>query len=294
MKNNLIFSCIVLVAILSLQSRSSLAQTPEQVRFPSLDNWNGTQPLMLDGYLFKPANKERYAVVTMFHGCAGALSKKGKITKRFSDMAGLLVDMGYAVLLVDSFNPRGTREICTTPPKQRTIFSKQRWLDAYGALTYLNTRTDVIAGKIAAIGFSHGGTNALQIMDANLPAYAASGKGFAASVAMYPGCTEVLRQRPQFKVYAPLLVLVGELDDWTPAERCRELAERSRNLGEPVEYVSYPNSYHGFDETTPVHVRTDVTHGVNGRAGVHVGGNPEAREQAYTRIREFFAAQLGQ
>jgi dienelactone hydrolase len=45
--------------------------------------------------------------------------------------------------------------------------------------------------------------------------------------------------------------------------------------------------------TTPVRVRTDVTHGRNGAAGVRVGGQPEARADAYKRIREFFAKHLG-
>ena len=45
----------------------------------------------------------------------------------------------------------------------------QHWLDAFGAIDYLNSRGDVVQGRIGAIGFSHGGTNALQVMDANLP-----------------------------------------------------------------------------------------------------------------------------
>lgn len=267
---------------------------PQLVHFASLDNWRGEQPLALDGYLYQPPENASapHAMVVMFHGCAGALTRDGRISGRFREMAQLLQQAGYGVLLVDSFTPRGAREICTTPPRQRTIFEKQRWLDAYGALAYLNARSDVAPGRIGAIGFSHGGSNALAVMDANLPPYRDSGKGFAASVAMYPGCYEVLRQRPQFKAYAPLLIQSGELDDWTPARYCRQLSERSQAHGEPVEFVSYADAYHGFDETTPVHVRRDVTHGVNGAAGVHVGGNPVAREQAYVRIREFFAAHL--
>ena len=89
------------------------------------------------------------------------------------------------------------------------------------------------------------------------------------------------------------MILSGELDDWTPAEYCQRLYDRSRARGEPVEFVVYPGAYHGFDMTTPVRVRTDVTHGRNGAAGVHVGGQPEARADAYKRIREFFARHLG-
>lgn len=270
----------------------SQAAEPEKVTFPSLDHWKSEQPLTIDGYLFKPLHQDTYRVIVIFHGCAGAFTKKGHISQRFRDIAALINNMGYGALLVDSFTPRATTEICTTPLSKRVIHNEQRWLDAYGALDYLKTRADVLSDKVGAIGFSHGGTNALEIMDANLAPYVARQKGFAAAVAMYPGCIAVLHQKPQFRAYAPLLIQVGESDDWTPAKPCQELAERSQQRGEPVEFVSYPNTYHGFDETTPVHIRKDVTHGVHGLAGVHIGANPASKALAYQRIQVFFAAHL--
>ena len=275
-----------ILVLLALASLGCHAQ--EKVQFPSLDWWKGTDRLVIDGYFYKP-DKPKFAAIAMFHGCAGALGRNGNVTQRFRDMAALLNEMGYGVLLVDSFNPRGEREICTTRIKSRDIGEEQRWLDAFGAIEYLNTRSDVLPGKIAAIGFSHGGTNALQVMDAGLPPKKEGKPGFVASVAMYPGCTTTLKKSPAFRAYAPLLILAGELDDWTPVEPCKALAANSRGRGEPVEIEIYPDSYHGFDETSPVRVRTDVI-----RSGhpVHVGGNPAAREAAYKRIREFFGRHL--
>lgn len=270
----------------------SVAASPEKVTFPSLDQDAGHQPLMIDAYLFKPVQQDNYRVVVVFHGCAGLFTKKGAISQRFHDIAMLLNQMGYGALLVDSFSPRDTKEICTTPLSKRVIHNEQRWLDAYGALDYLATRQDVRSDKVGAIGFSHGGTNALEIMDANLPPYVARQKGFAATVAMYPGCIAVLHQQPEFKAYGPLLIQVGASDDWTPAKPCQDLAERSQARGEPVQFISYPDTYHGFDDKMPVHIRKDVTHGVNGKAGVHIGANPESRELAYQRISEFFAQNL--
>lgn len=265
------------------------AQAQEKVTFPSLDNWDSNSPLPIDGYLYKPKGKERYTAVVMFHGCSGALDRRGKVTSRFRNMAALLTGMGYGVLLVDSFNPRGESEICTTPIKARSIKEEQRVLDAFGAIDYLNKRPDVIPGRIGAIGFSHGGTNAVQVMDATLEHKSEGRTGFAASVAMYPGCSTTLAKRPDFSAYGPLLILAGELDDWTPALPCRNLADRSRARGEPVEIVVYPGAHHGFDMTTPVRVRNDVI-----RSGhpVHVGGEPAARAAAYQRIREFLDRHL--
>lgn len=261
----------------------------EKVQFPSLDHWQGTERLVLDGYLYKPADQGRFVALVMFHGCAGALGKNGAITQRFRDTAKLLNGMGYGVLLVDSFNPRGERQICTVTPKARSIQEEQRWLDAYGAIEYLNTRADVVTGKIGAIGFSHGGTAAVQVMNAELPVRQQGAPGFAAAIAMYPGCASTLAARPDYVAYAPLLILAGELDDWTPSRYCQKLAERSKERGQPVDIEIYPEAYHGFDELSPVKLREDV---VRGGKPVHVGGNPAARVAAHARIREFFARHL--
>ena len=261
----------------------------EKVQFPSLDRWQGTERLVLDGYLYKPADQGRFVALVMFHGCAGALGKNGAITQRFRDTAKLLNGMGYGVLLVDSFNPRGERQICTVTPKARSIQEEQRWLDAYGAIEYLNTRADVVTGKIGAIGFSHGGTAAVQVMNAELPVRQQGAPGFAAAIAMYPGCASTLAARPDYVAYAPLLILAGELDDWTPSRYCQKLAERSKERGQPVDIEIYPEAYHGFDELSPVKLREDV---VRSGKPVHVGGNPAARVAAHARIREFFARHL--
>lgn len=268
-------------------------RVPELVRFPSLDTWQGQAPLMLDGYFFSSPQAQPSAAVVLLHGCAGALSAKtGRLTGRFTQMASLLNEMGYAVMVVDSFNPRGVPEICTTPIVDRDIRNHHRLLDAYGALQYLNGRADIVSGKVAALGFSHGGSGALSVMDASAAAYKRSTAHFAAAVALYPGCAWQESKKPVFRAYGPLLILAGEADDWTPVAPCRKLAARSQSKGEPVELIVYPDAHHGFDQTTPVRLRTDVTHGVNGAAGVHVGGNPQARQAAYQRIREFFQQHL--
>lgn len=278
-----------MLAALALYALAGFCFAQEKVQFPSLDRWQGKAPLVVDGYLYRPQENGPHVAIVMFHGCSGALGKNGAVTQRFRDTAKLLNGMGYSVLLVDSFNPRGERQICTTTPTAREIKAEQRWLDAYGAIDYLNTRDDVVKGPIGAIGFSHGGTAAIQVMDAGLPAKKQGAAGFAAAIAMYPGCAAVLSQKPDYVAYAPLLILAGELDDWTPAKYCDRLAGRSKGRSEPVDIEIYPESYHGFDELSPVKLREDV---VRSGKGVHVGGNPAARTAAHLKIREFFAKNL--
>lgn len=276
-----------------LVAAGAFALEPVRVEFASFDEANG-QAVMIDGYLYRPDGiSGPVPSVVLFHGCGGLLTKSGSMQKRYTELAELVTGMGYAVLMPDSFGPRGEREICTTKPGNREIKAHHRWRDAYGALRYLNARADVVPGKIASLGFSHGGTVALQVVDSTLSVRRQTELGFAASITFYPGCKSVLNQKNAYKAYAPLLMMVGELDDWTPPQPCQELAERARAQGQPVDFVMYPGAYHGFDRDTPVRVRQDVTHGVNGDEGVRVGGDPAAREDSMRRMAAFLAAHLG-
>lgn len=45
----------------------------------------------------------------------------------------------------------------------------------------------------------------------------------------------------------PALVLIGELDDWTPAKDCELWTKWQANKGAPGRLVVYPGAYHSFD-----------------------------------------------
>jgi dienelactone hydrolase len=78
--------------------------------------------------------------------------------------------------------------------------------------------------------------------------------GFAAAVALYPGCVASRRTWSNTGVYqpvAPLLILIGDKDDWTPAEPCRKLTEAAQQAGYPVTIKIYPGAYHSFDSYSP-------------------------------------------
>jgi dienelactone hydrolase len=56
-------------------------------------------------------------------------------------------------------------------------------------------------------------------------------------------------------VTARALILIGEKDDWTPADDCRRLVEgedeigmsRERGDGPSIRLIVYPGAYHSFD-----------------------------------------------
>jgi dienelactone hydrolase len=105
-------------------------------------------------------------------------------------------------------------------------------------------------------------------------------------VAFYPGCLTASRP-PRVASSAPLLILQGEADDWTPPEPCHTLVERAADSPHPIELKLYPGAYHAFDNrNTPVRVRTDVPR-ASGRAGVHLGTDPAARADAMELVPAF-------
>ena len=107
----------------------------------------------------------------------------------------------------------------------------------------------------------------------------------AFAIAFYPGCETDLKRG--YSPAAPLLMLVGQLDDWTPAAPCVALAQAA---AEPQpEIVVYPGAWHGFDSDAPVRLRKDVPNGVNPGQGVHVGGNPAAWRASRDRVVRFLA-----
>jgi dienelactone hydrolase len=107
----------------------------------------------------------------------------------------------------------------------------------------------------------------------------------AFAIAFYPGCEADLKRG--YEPVAPLLLLVGELDDWTPSAPCRALAQAS---GDPKpEIESYAGAWHGFDSAAPVRLRKDVPNGVRPGQGVHVGGNAAAWVASRERLLRFVA-----
>jgi dienelactone hydrolase len=118
--------------------------------------------------------------------------------------------------------------------------------------------------------------------------------GFLAAVAFYPGCRTLSRAKTPYRSYAPLLILSGEADDWTPAEPCRQLAAIAQKEASSVEIVTYPGAHHSFDRIgLPVRYRPNVRNlNKPDRLGATVGEHPQAREDAIRRTRTFFARAL--
>jgi len=142
-----------------------------------------------------------------------------------------LVSWGYVTLQVDSFNPRNISSVCTLGGRESDDMLARRVTDAYDAQHFLNTLPFVNYKRIAVMGWSNGGATTLNVL------YPKRVDPFHAAVAMYPSCRKSLAD-----LTAPLLILIGAKDDWTPAERCVAMMPSGKNNYDVTLQV-YPDAY---------------------------------------------------
>jgi dienelactone hydrolase len=261
----------------------------ERVNFPSALRQAGSV-VQLSGYLYRPDGPGPFPSVVMLHGCSGLMTGNGKIRSNARFWAEHLRDHGYVALLVDSFTSRGIDEVCTG----RHILSavRDRADDARGALQFVRQRADVQADRVGLIGWSNGAAAVLSVVfDKGEPQH-----DFRAATAFYPSCLRAYPGGPDYRPYAPLLVLIGAKDDWTPAAPCVQWTECAQALGAPMRLKVYPDAHHGFDApNNPVHVRPEVRNRnkPGGCCGATVGTEPAARADAIREVTQFFASELG-
>ena len=214
----------------------------------------------------KPDGPGPFPAVVIMHDCSGLGPRSSGAPMRW---ARELVDNGYAIVMPDSFTTRGhAGGVCTNPsPSRNDVAPFRRAPDAYAALAYLRTLPYVDGSRIGIMGGSHGGSTTLASIAApereKEPLAHEKRMGFSAAIALYPGCAarfggwRAVRQTGEsgpvtsyvgvYKPVAPLLILIGESDDWTPAEPCRKLTEIARQAGYPVSIKVYPGAHHSFD-----------------------------------------------
>ena len=233
----------------------------ETVRFPSVAVGSSPAGPEITGRLYRPSGAGPFPAIVLAHPCSGLGDSTDAWGKR-------LASWGYVVLAPDSFGPRGVKSVCA---KGTIVSGTARVADIAGAIDYLNAQPFVRKNDIGLIGHSHGGWTTMRAVQGS---FGLAGRGLRAAVAYYPSCSVAFDS----DVAVPLLILIGDRDDWTPAANCRRMQVSGFTHPELVDAVYYPNAYHSFDSNRP------------GRSveGHHLAYDPVAAPDAEARTKAFF------
>jgi dienelactone hydrolase len=263
---------LILIGVLTLLSGTATRSNAGQfVEFESAQ----TNQVRLIGYLARPSGLGPFPAVVVLHGSGGF----------HSDMiswADRLRRWGYVALAVDSFGPRRIESA-------RNVSQGEQVADAFQALQFLKKQPFVRADDVAVLGFSMGGISVLAALERGGVAEKIASDRFRAGIAFYPYCTG-----SSGIMTAPTLVLIGELDDWTPAEACREMVAGRDDFGvsrtpgdrSMVDLVVYPGARHGFDIAD-----LRFTTGVQNQ-GHRLEYNDAATRDSIDRVRSFLQRTL--
>lgn len=228
----------------------------------------------LQGLLRRPAGAGPFPAIVLLHSCNGDWRK---LDARWGRQ---IAPWGYVTLTVDSFGPRGIDNTCSSGSPADMAF------DAYRALNFLVRQHAVDPNRVAVLGFSQGGWLALSSVEHGVVEHSSPNK-FRAAAAFYPPCRTI-----RGNLTVPALIMIGELDDWTSAEGCRQLAEGGddygvsrRREGAPIKLIVYPGAWHAFDAPGLKTPRELLGH--------HLEYNQAAADQSAVALREFLDAVIG-
>jgi len=189
------------------------------------------------GLLFLPDGAARVPAMVIAHGSGGVS------TEREDWWAEQLVKLGVAAFVVDSFTPRG---ITSTATDQSQLHTTANVADALAALRLLAQHPRIDPQRIGVMGFSKGGQVALYTaLEPYRHAVIADDTRFALHIPLYPYCNDW--PVSAHVTGAPILMLLGGKDDYTPAAPCQDYAAWFRTAGAAVTVTVYPDAYHHFD-----------------------------------------------
>ena len=161
---------------------------------------------------------------------------------------------GFIVFAMHPFDSRGVN---STVGNQINVTSETVIYDMAMSLNLLWDDQRIDNQKIYAAGWSLGGTAAL--FNGWMPLQASlnkNGASFAGYLMWYPGCLAL----PDLNEWDKDLmqIYIGEEDNWTPPQPCRELVADINSQGGNAFIEIYPNSFHSFDGPQPLRLIPDA------------------------------------
>lgn len=198
------------------------------------------------GDLYLPPGNAKVPAMIVHHGSGGISDSR---ERRY---ARALVNMGVAVLVLDSFT---ARKVSSTVSNQESVSSFDMMGDAFAALKLLAAHARIDGKRVGIVDFSKGGSVALLAAhEAKAAKEAPQGLRFALHVPFYPACVNHY-YRPR-STGAPIYLLLGEADTYVGVGPCREYAAIMKAQGARIETALFPGAKHGFDGGSAYSVAT--------------------------------------
>jgi dienelactone hydrolase len=224
----------------------------------------------IGGALFKPPGAGPFPAVVYMQGCSGIDGPLLRaVNKTTTDH---LLAKGVAILIVDPFTPRKeSGGVCANlGDREKAIpYFSRGSNDILGALKVLEAMPDIDTKHIFLQGYSYG---AIASLFATETKNSANHAKVAGVIAYYPFCYDGVDPS------VPVLVLIGEKDDWTPAAKCQAVKGKTN-----FEVVVYPGATHVFNE--PSEKPRDFL-------GHHLVYDEKATQDALQRADAFMAAHM--
>ncbi len=268
--------------------------------------------IAVEGELTLPrSGGAKLPAMVIVHGHSGV-----QIGGREAYWANVLLNLGIATFVIDSYAPRGVESATSDPA---VVTGEMMTVDALSALGALASHARIDPDRIGVLGFSEGGFAAINAAITSVwEAVTAGQNRFVLHLAFYPPCNA--QWYTATTTGAPIGFLLAERDDLSLARHCQNYAERIAAAGGAVLTATFPGVHHGFDSDLSVAHRSsvfnrskcmyriddrgeliDVNHSMAlttperrrhslqkcGYYGATTGGNEGARSAATRKVREY-------
>lgn len=222
-KLNSIGVLLISALVLPASAQSWLvSMAPEPLKITVRDAKLGRE-ILLDTQLLAPAASHPWQTVVLPSNCSG------RDDQFWSLMAPALVQRGFAVVLLDSFTPRGFPSVCMD---QRQMWQEARVADVIAVLKALRRDARIDSARIALGGHSTGAVTSFMASFVQAADVAKTEAiGYTAYFAVGAAC-DLTFKNPT--LWGPLLLISGEMDDYTFAEPCQAEARRLQGAGAQV------------------------------------------------------------
>ncbi len=269
----------VLLATLLCLGGAAQTAASEQIEIPTDDK-------PLQAVIFRPEGAGPFAAIVALHGCDGLRRNNGQMRKPLNDWGQLLSAAGFVVLFPDSYGSRGLAHQCSIKtPVIRP--DKERVADTRAARDWLQQQDFIRKDRVSLLGWANGGITALWTVRPSLEPDD-DRPDFRSAAVFYPGCRRLGDTAWSSRV--PTLILIGALDNWTPAKHCEDMVRNARGRSAQAVIVKYKGAHHAFDlENVPVTQRAKVAFTPDPGGRVTIGTNSEARADALKRVQQWLS-----